>query len=96
MNDGTVDRWGRFFAGYMDTEDRDPLCGHFSLAPDHTLQKLDDAIICSNGPCWSPDGRTFYFADTTRKVIYAYDYYCATGKIANRRKRLAATLLRLA
>lgn len=85
MNDGKVDRRGRFVAGYMDTEDRDPLCGLFSLAPDHTLQKLDDAIICSNGPCWSPDGRTFYFADTTRKVIYAYDYDCATGKVATRR-----------
>ncbi|WP_247383447.1 SMP-30/gluconolactonase/LRE family protein [Bradyrhizobium sp. 143] len=85
MNDGKVDRRGRFVAGYMDTEDRDPLCGLFSLAPDHTLQKLDEAIICSNGPCWSPDGGTFYFADTTRKVIYAYDYDCATGRVANRR-----------
>ena len=28
------------------------------------VTKLDDGIICSNGPCWSPDGRTFYFADT--------------------------------
>src|SRR6266404_2042688 len=26
MNDGKVDRRGRFVAGYMDTEERDPLC----------------------------------------------------------------------
>ena len=85
MNDGKVDRRGRFVAGYMDTEERDPLCGLFSLAPDFGLSRLDDGLICSNGPCWSPDDRVFYFADTTRKVIYAYDYDLATGKVANRR-----------
>ena len=31
-------------------------------------------IVCSNGPCWSPDGRTFYFADTYTREIWAYDY----------------------
>jgi L-arabinonolactonase len=85
MNDGKVDRRGRFVAGYMDTEERDPLCGLYSLAPDLSLQRLDEGIICSNGPCWSLDDRTFYFADTTRKVIYAYDYEPSTGKADNRR-----------
>jgi L-arabinonolactonase len=85
MNDGKVDRRGRFVAGYMDTEESDPLCGLFSLAPDCGLQLLDEGIICSNGPCWSPDDRVFYFADTTRKTIYAYDYDLATGKASNRR-----------
>lgn len=85
MNDGKVDRRGRFVAGYMDTEERDPLCGVFSLAPDLGLSRLDEGIVCSNGPCWSPDDEVFYFADTTRKVIYAYDYDLATGKVANRR-----------
>jgi L-arabinonolactonase len=85
MNDGKVDRQGRFVAGYMDAEERDPLCGLFSLAPDLGVRRLDDGIICSNGPCWSPDGKTFYFADTSRKVIYAYDYDGTTGGVANRR-----------
>ena len=74
MNDGKVDRRGRFVAGYMDTEESEPLCGLYSLGADLKLQKLDEGIICSNGPCWSLDDKTFYFADTTRKVIYAYDY----------------------
>jgi sugar lactone lactonase YvrE len=85
MNDGKVDRQGRFVAGYMDTEERDPLCGLYSLGPDLEPQKLDQGIICSNGPCWSLDGRIFYFADTTRKAIYAYDYEPRTGAVANRR-----------
>ncbi len=85
MNDGKVDRQGRFVAGYMDTEERDPLCRLFSLAPDLKVQRLDEDIVCSNGPCWSPDGRTFYFADTSRKVIYAYDYDGETGRASKRR-----------
>jgi L-arabinonolactonase len=49
------------------------------------VRQLDEGIICSNGPCWSPGNRVLYFADTTRKVIYAYDYDLATGAAANRR-----------
>ena len=64
MNDGKVDRQGRFVAGYMDYEERDPICALFRLDAGGAVAKLDDGIICSNGPCWSPDGRTFYFADT--------------------------------
>ena len=33
MNDGKVDRQGRFVAGYMDYEERDPICGLFRLDP---------------------------------------------------------------
>jgi L-arabinonolactonase len=85
MNDGKADRQGCFVAGYMDTEERDPLCGLYSLGPDLKFQKPDEGIVCSNGPCWSLDQRTFYFADTTRKAIYAYDYEPATGAATNRR-----------
>jgi sugar lactone lactonase YvrE len=46
---------------------------------------LDEGIICSNGPCWSPDGCTLYFADTARRAIYAYDYDPMTGKVRSRR-----------
>lgn len=85
MNDGKVDRQGRFVAGYMDYEETDPICGLFRLDPNGAVARLDDGIICSNGPCWSLDGRTFYFADTGRREIWAYDYDPATGAAANRR-----------
>jgi sugar lactone lactonase YvrE len=35
-----------------------PARSHFTVTP------LDRGIVCSNGPCWSPDGRTFYLART--------------------------------
>ncbi len=86
MNDGKVDRQGRFVAGYMDDEERDPLCKLFRLDPDLSTHELDRDIICSNGPCWSRDGRTFYFADTSRRTIYAYDYDTSTGGVSNKRR----------
>ena len=85
LNDGKVDRRGRFIAGSMDFEERDGLGKLFRLDPDLSLHTLDTGIIVSNGPCWSPDDRTFYFADTFRKVIYAYDYDIDTGNVRSRR-----------
>ena len=49
------------------------------------VHKLDERIIVSNGPCWSPDGATFYFADTWTGEIWAYDYDQSTGAVSNRR-----------
>ena len=85
LNDGKVDRAGRFVAGSMDYEERDGLGKLFRLDPDLKLTGLDTGIICSNGPCWSPDGGTFYFTDTTRRLIYAYDYDIETGEVRSRR-----------
>jgi L-arabinonolactonase len=85
LNDGKVDRQGRFVAGSMDFEERDPVGKLFRLDPDLSLHTLDAGVICSNGPCWSPDGTTFYFADTGRRVIYAYDYDTTSGNVLSRR-----------
>lgn len=78
-NDGKVDRQGRFVAGYMDYEEREPLCSVFRLDINHTVTPLDRGTVCPNGPCRSPDGRTFYFADTYCREIWAYDYDTATA-----------------
>jgi L-arabinonolactonase len=39
----------------------------------------------TNGLCLSPDGATFYFADTWTGEIWAYDYDQSTGSPSNRR-----------
>lgn len=85
LNDGKVDRHGRFFAGSMDTMEEGPSGGLYRLDPDFSVTRIDSGIICSNGPCWSPDDRTFYFADTWTGEIWAYDYDIATGAATNRR-----------
>jgi len=48
-----------------------------------SIEKRDLGI--SNTVCWSPDRRTFYFGDTLRNTIWAYDYDAASGEIASER-----------
>ncbi len=85
LNDGKVDKRGRFIAGSMDTMEEGKNGALYRLDPDLSLHKLDDGIIVSNGPCWSPDGRIFYFADSWSGEIWTYDYDLDTGRVSNRR-----------
>jgi L-arabinonolactonase len=85
LNDGKVDRGGRFVAGTMDTMEEGPNGALYRLDPDFSLHRLDGGIIVSNGPCWSPDGHIFYFTDSWSGEIRAYDYDTASGGVSNRR-----------
>jgi L-arabinonolactonase len=85
INDGKVDRRGRFISGSMDTQESGPNGALYRLDPDFKVTKIDDGIIVSNGPCWSPDDKIFYFADSWSGEIWAYDYDIATGGVSNRR-----------
>ena len=85
LNDAKCDRRGRFFAGGMDDKEELKNCAIWRLDPDLSVTKVDEGIICSNGPCFSPDDRTFYFADTFQREYWAYDYDIATGTLSNKR-----------
>lgn len=85
LNDGKVDHRGRFIVGSMDTQEAGPNGALYRLDPDLTVTRLEGGIIVSNGPCWSPDGRTFYFTDTWSGQISAYDYDLEAGGISNKR-----------
>lgn len=85
LNDGKVDARGRFLVGSMDTQHGSANAALFRLDPDLSVHRLDGGFAISNGPCWSPDGTTFYFSDTFSGEIWAYDYDLETGTIANRR-----------
>lgn len=85
FNDGKVDRRGRFFAGGEDQVTEAPVCGLYRLDPDLTVHQLERGIICNNGPCWSPDNKTFYHTDSFRQEMYAYDYDIESGAISNKR-----------
>jgi sugar lactone lactonase YvrE len=84
INDGKVDRQGRFVAGSMDVEEREGLGKLYRLDPDLSLHTLDTGMVISNGPCWSLDGKTLYFSDSGKRVIYSYDYDTATGAVRSR------------
>lgn len=87
FNDAKVDRQGRLVAGTIDNRIREPLGSIYQLdaGGGGEPRVLDRAMICSNGPCWSLDGRTFYFTDSMRSTIYAYGYDAATGDVSERR-----------
>ena len=84
LADGKVDRKGRFIVGSSDRKMKEPRGKLYSLEAG-ALREIDNDYFLSNGPCWSPDNKTFYHSDSIRKTIYAYDYDIATGKVANRR-----------
>jgi L-arabinonolactonase len=93
-NDGACDARGRFWFGTMMNnigprgEDL-PITAStgklFRVDAAGNVAVMETAIGVSNGPCWSPDGRTFYFTDSMAQIIYAYDFDEAAGTISNRR-----------
>lgn len=85
LNDGKVDRQGRFIFGSMDTMEESVNCGLYRLDHDMSVHQIESNIIVSNGPCWSPDGKLFYFQDTWTGEIWVYDYDVNTGNVSNRR-----------
>jgi sugar lactone lactonase YvrE len=77
LNDGKVDPYGRFVAGTLHggrAENEAPLGGLYRLDAAGALELLETNLAVTNGPCFSLDGKTFYLADSPRRVIWAYDY----------------------
>jgi sugar lactone lactonase YvrE len=85
MNDGKVDRAGRFWFGTMHDDAGDDSGHVYRLDPDGTLATIDSGYTIPNGFVWSPDDRTMYLADSQLRTIYAYDFDAASGAARNRR-----------
>lgn len=86
LADGKVDRRGRFIVGSSDRGMKEARGKLYALDPGASqLRQIDDDIFLANGPCWSPDNKIFYHADSLRNQIYAYDYDIDTGTVSGRR-----------
>src|SRR5208282_1179002 len=85
FNDGKVDRAGRFIIATLDCKLMAPNAAIYRLDVDASLHQIDTDICTGNGPCWSPDDRIFYFADTMSSIIYACDYEIQSGTLSGRR-----------
>lgn len=85
LNDGKVDKQGRFVVGSMDMKEEAPNGSLYRLDTDFSCHHLLGDIMVSNGPCWSPDGNTFYFTDTWSGDIWAFDYDQDAGTPSNKR-----------
>lgn len=89
MNDGRVDRQGRFWAGSMVEREEGAPPERGSLwrldpAEPEIPVALLDGISISNSICFSPDGQHLYFADTPSREIAVYDL-SSDGSLSGRR-----------
>lgn len=83
LNDGKVDPAGRFWAGSMDTEQRQGAL--YRLDPDGSQHTLLNHIGISNGLGWSPDRKTMYYTDSLQYTIFQFDFDLESGQISNQR-----------
>ena len=85
VNDGKVDRAGRFWAGTMRDPNPDEPCGALYKLEGQTALQMLDGIQIPNSLCWSPDNQTLYFSDTRARMIWGFDFNLASGELTNRR-----------
>jgi sugar lactone lactonase YvrE len=87
LNDGRADRAGRFWVGSMDIPayNGQKAGTLYRVEPDGRSEAIQSGVGVSNGLAFSPDGSVMYWADTTRDVVWAYDYDLASGTRRNER-----------
>jgi sugar lactone lactonase YvrE len=78
LNDGKLDRQGRFLCAGMG-RGGEPLGALHQLDGAGSHRILASEIRIGNGVCFSPDGGTLYFTDTPAWRIFACDYDPGTG-----------------
>jgi sugar lactone lactonase YvrE len=84
LNDGVVDPQGRLWFGTMDDGEAEATGAIYRLAADAHCRRESPLYSITNGPAFSPDGKTCYHVDTLGGIIYA----CAVsrvGELSNRR-----------
>lgn len=89
-NDGKCDPLGRFWVGSVD-EAKLKACAELVSVDCRppgpvTVRHQAGGALTGNGLAWSPDQRTVYWSDTSRHVIYAWDWDAASNVMINRRE----------
>ncbi len=86
LNDGRTDPAGRFWVGSMD----DPAYNGRRAGSLHRVdpggsEAIQSGVGVSNSLAFSPDGSVMYWSDTTRDLVWAYDYDVSSGLRRNER-----------
>ena len=88
FNDILAAPGGRIYAGtyYWNAADEMERAGKLYLVqPDSSVEVVAEGIELANGLGLSPDLKTLYFADSTARVIYAFDVDEQSGRLSRRR-----------
>lgn len=85
LNDGRVDRQGRFWAGSIVEQKNAPgqCAGLFCLDAAAQVSQHLTGLAISNSLCWSLDSKKLYHADSPSHQIKVYDFDAATGTLSN-------------
>jgi L-arabinonolactonase len=83
LNDGRVDRQGRFWAGSYAEHKGQGLGGFYRLEENGQSTKIISDIRIANSLCWSPDGQHMYFSDTATQIIQRGNFESSTGAVSN-------------
>ena len=85
FNDGKCDPQGRLWVGTMASENGVATGSFYRLDHDFQCHVIQEGIGCSNGLAWSHDHSTFYYIDSFKNRIEAYDFDADSGSIDNLR-----------
>lgn len=85
LNDGKVDRAGRYWCGSMEDPGQGPKGALYRFDANGEWTSCLTGIQVPNAICWSPDDKVMYFADTREDRIRAYDFDLDSGEISNER-----------
>jgi sugar lactone lactonase YvrE len=94
FNDGHCDPSGRLWVGTMPNnidDDGAPVdivdrSGRICAITSGSSRTIEAQLGCPNAICWSPDGSTFYIADSCDGWLYSYAFNDSAGTISDRRR----------
>jgi sugar lactone lactonase YvrE len=84
-NDACTDAAGRWWLASVDEAKATHDAALYRIDPDGGIARMFGGMTTGNGAAFSPDGRTFYHADTPTHAIRAFDHDPETGTLANPR-----------
>jgi len=85
FNDGKCDPAGRFWAGSMNLDEKSPTGNLYTLGKDLNVSLKIPHVTISNGMAWNSRHDTFYYIDSPKLTVQAYDYDIHSGTLANPR-----------
>ena len=85
MNDGKVDRAGRFWVGTMNDPGHEPQGTLWRIDGEGNAEPMMREIRIPNALCWSPDSSVMYFTDSYSHRIWAFDFDLDAGTFENKR-----------
>jgi len=71
-NDGAIDPLGNIWFSTTHIDHLDGDGNLYCLLPDGEIKKMVERVSISNGPSWSPDGKTMFHTDSGSRSIKRY------------------------